>query len=905
MDPITALGSIASVITIVETSFKAIKTGRDIYCSVNGLPEANSELLSITDQLQGLYTNLTDTGILPSGLHQAHEIKHVVPLAKEASEIARELQSKLLALKTDSQSKWDIVKKSAKTVWSKDQVANLEHRLSRLNQNIHIFLSQTIRQEIERTSEKLDALAWDQKNLHSQSINELRGLQSELLSSISASRTSTTVSIDEIKSLTHRLMSFTEVQECISQEQHLLSSLNYESISSRRNKITSKSGKTFEWIFDQTHGSQRLHFNDWLSSENGIFWISGKAGCGKSTLMKWLSTSTLTNETLQKWTGPVNRKLVVGSFFMWYTGNDIDRSQAGLLRSLLLEVFLALPELRSIITQTVKMIPNNGWSLDELVLMFESAVSSAADTASFCFFIDGLDEYDGSMRDISDNIVRLSEYANVKFCISSRPWTVFEAQFGQQKRRTLALHEHTYEDIEMYAESILGRDHIFEDLVQRNARHNRILTKLVEKAQGVFLWIVLVIRFLRDSLADGNDPTELEKKLDEFPDDLESYFQRMLDNIPKHYQAEASQILLMLVAYPWALPLLMFRFIGPEIPAADQSRPQTLNELQDQEAVLKTRLKARTVDLVEFTSQPYYTPLTSTVDFLHKTIYDFLKQVDTLKYLHGKLNKPFDPVLALLRAHAEALKTYEKFHDQAKPDCDIIPWKHQLNYFAWGIIDIADRCVTSDQTEMLAVLDETNRSFARLDPHHVNDSYNLYVILDSRNNHFLPIETRDLLHMAIQYRRVKAYVQHCFQRDRKLLERVGNYSPLTIFLDNFTTEPQNEIDYWVFLLEQGASPNAIASVEEENTVWFNFLKSFPSIKATKKRMSILEVVACSSIQYGADMRPLTGIGAKGEQTTIEPAVALREFFAGTRHLENLETVLERVETANRSQWMGW
>jgi ABC-type polar amino acid transport system ATPase subunit len=42
-------------------------------------------------------------------------------------------------------------------------------------------------------------------------------------------------------------------------------------------------------------------FVHWLASSDDIFWITGKAGCGKSTLMKLIDDDPRTKEGLNQW----------------------------------------------------------------------------------------------------------------------------------------------------------------------------------------------------------------------------------------------------------------------------------------------------------------------------------------------------------------------------------------------------------------------------------------------------------------------------------------------------------------------------------------------------------------------------------------------------------------------------
>jgi hypothetical protein len=54
---------------------------------------------------------------------------------------------------------------------------------------------------------------------------------------------------------------------------------------------------TFNWIFDLEA------FSQWLQVGTGLFWIHGKPGSGKSTLMKLIFQSDITRNLLHDWLG--------------------------------------------------------------------------------------------------------------------------------------------------------------------------------------------------------------------------------------------------------------------------------------------------------------------------------------------------------------------------------------------------------------------------------------------------------------------------------------------------------------------------------------------------------------------------------------------------------------------------
>ncbi|KAH9879586.1 hypothetical protein IAQ61_001404 [Plenodomus lingam] len=94
-------------------------------------------------------------------------------------------------------------------------------------------------------------------------------------------------------------------------QEKLLRSLEFTEQFTRYNAIKEKFENTFEWIYDSEQQqaksesgtisrrcSQKL--KDWLVSDQPLFWIQGKPGSGKSTLVKFLYEDGRTRDILQK-----------------------------------------------------------------------------------------------------------------------------------------------------------------------------------------------------------------------------------------------------------------------------------------------------------------------------------------------------------------------------------------------------------------------------------------------------------------------------------------------------------------------------------------------------------------------------------------------------------------------------
>ena len=76
----------------------------------------------------------------------------------------------------------------------------------------------------------------------------------------------------------------------------------------------------------------------------GLYWATEKPGSGKSTLMKFLVGHEMTYKLLSQWAYDHGSELVLASHFFWNTGTHIQKSQDGLLRTILYRLALEWPE---------------------------------------------------------------------------------------------------------------------------------------------------------------------------------------------------------------------------------------------------------------------------------------------------------------------------------------------------------------------------------------------------------------------------------------------------------------------------------------------------------------------------------------------------------------------------------
>lgn len=308
-----------------------------------------------------------------------------------------------------------------------------------------------------------------------------------------------------------------------------MSSLVYFGMANRQGMITPPEHCTYDWIFETTSTApEPVSFMSWLQNEQGIFWITGKAGSGKSTLMKHICDDKRTHAALKHWAA--GRKLLIASHYFWSPGSPMEQSYSGLLRSIVYDIFRSSPKLiksvcglrwgEALKGKDVKSMPWSDTELQECVKALvtnDLEVQGQTVTPCFCIFIDGLDEYRGD-PDLAKLLVSLANTGRVKICASSRPWNKFEDAFVESKQRGsyLELHRHTQSDIAKVVEGELGAK---LTLINRTGEGWKSLVQdVIDRAEGVFLWVTLVLkRELIPCLENREGIDYLKKRLSEVP----------------------------------------------------------------------------------------------------------------------------------------------------------------------------------------------------------------------------------------------------------------------------------------------------------------------------------------------------------------------------------------------------
>lgn len=663
----------------------------------------------------------------------------------------------------------------------------------------------------------------------------------------------------------------------------ILNSLDFETRQSRESDIPDTENRTFEWIFHDFHGRFNRHvgFRKWLQFGNDVYWISGKAGSGKSVLMNFIANEKCTQERLRLWAG--DKKLITAKFFFWNAGAPMQKSQQGLLQSLLREIFGQCPELVPVVCPSRwKRYHDIGatWTRRELSEAFGKLSHEQFLDLKFCFFVDGVDEYDGEdYAHIIDVLKNLSASPSVKMCLSSRPWNIFIAAFGAKTNQRLLLEDHNGDDIQRYVKNRFQMDEQFAILQSRDPRSSDLVDQIVQNAQGVFLWVRIVVSNLLRGLKNDDSLFDLHKRLESFPTNLMAYFQHMFDSIDGFYREETSEILLICLEGIQPLSLLTLWFYEQErvTPGyAIQAKTSPLSKA-DVVAVFENihkRINARGQDLLVIeTDTADVEHLMYTVRFSHRTVKDFFLKADMLNKLNSWKSNEFDARVTLCKATLAIIKSLPSSTDiSSKKNADRC-WKHVSDFFTYAhliendggtldapLVDEVQRVVSSfrkskqDDTYLKRLLTYSVRAFgpsARwVYQHDLSPVQDMSVVSSSHPDKDM---TGFFFALAVEAN-LKRYIERKLAAKPRLIKGFFSQRPI---LDRVLRPPSSMPWTWRtgnidpkmvhLLLMQGANPNEELTVYKTNrttdvlpewawtTVWALFLQRLHETKTSKVR----------------------------------------------------------------------
>jgi hypothetical protein len=321
----------------------------------------------------------------------------------------------------------------------------------------------------------------------------------------------------------------------------ILQSLKILSGNSRYGKIESEHDHTLNWIWSPKV-AQGPGFLEWLQNEQPLFWINGKPGAGKSTLMKFIHGHKRTLEVI---TPKNSQRVILISFFFHELGTSSERTFTGLLHALMSQILTHMPELvthiekrfRNLKIRSGQLSSNESiWSDVELQEAFFDLLRAKSTEAVVLCLADGLDECEArSQRQALQFLLKLSSHERTdclrfKILCSSRPENAIEISFAKSPQ--LKVQDYTSRDIKKFVSetfaSVTSNLYPCEEALSIS---DGVVSKIVQKAEGVFIWVRLVVAELVVAI-EARDFDVLNEKLEDLPSDLEKLYAKIVEKIP-------------------------------------------------------------------------------------------------------------------------------------------------------------------------------------------------------------------------------------------------------------------------------------------------------------------------------------------------------------------------------------
>ncbi|KAI0476311.1 hypothetical protein GGR56DRAFT_693683 [Xylariaceae sp. FL0804] len=530
--------------------------------------------------------------------------------------------------------------------------------------------------------------------------------------------------------------------------QDILNTLYYDAMMEREARIDWAYGQTCDWVFDP----KASPLPAFLRSKDPTLWISGRAGYGKSTLMKYIWNSKRLRQELQaSWAQGYD--LFITNYFVSEGGNRILNTFPGFIRSMLYQI---LSTRRDLIRVAFPSFFDGPWpppvqfnAVENLSEGFNTLFSNPALKLKLFIMIDGIDEYRDrarrdhyepydlkvhydkeagdkswghskwradSNREIAGNVKALGNGETIKWLASSRELPVFEEAFKGLPR--IKLQDHTEKAIAMY---VAGR---LEAEAPGLPDTRNLCKEVAHKSRGDILWSRLAV----DMIIDGSLRT-LRTTLDSLPPQLggpEGLYMRMIENLRPVDQNDACRIFHLVLRAQQApkLATLAFAeqgvtdpFTGELRVAQDSQRPFTMPTIQRLADQMQRRLEVCCAGLLvaEAGSGPDSLETGQRVVFAHRTAKEWVDRPDIWHRLPGI--RPTDGVeldLSLLSGCVRHLQAFEVIRPP------VLTWPNvRFRPDAWLLVANALRYAervdgaVGDVARYAALLDELDRTNAR------------------------------------------------------------------------------------------------------------------------------------------------------------------------------------------------
>lgn len=526
MDPFTAIGLAAAIVQFVQFSTGVLTTCKEIHDDVGSATAQNKRLEESVRYLERYRRTLSST------MRSKQTDKRIADIANDCAKISLELLD-LLKFVSGGGVTIGTARAALRTIRNRKRVEGLQKQLTSREELLNKVLVQTTDTNVREILDRLNA----QHVAQQASVEDLGQRMASLLGADSKKREQRHQRIhtrfdrlDQRVDATHAtVQAWRDSSEQAKARKAFLDSLFFPEMFLRQSEIKPAHVGTLEWLFEPEGDKKKSWANlvSWLEGDSSVYWLSGKAGSGKSTLMAHISDDARTREKLNSWSG--SQKLLIITFFFWRAGTELQKSTRGFLRSVLYQICDQTPRCIDCIIQELRLFYSSMPTWSEKALMEAIGVAvKCADKTRFCLFLDGLDELEGDYDALIDLIFDLQASQQIKCCVSSRP--EIELWHRLANCQTLRLQDLNEADIRKFVDNNLQSLDLVDD------EKDYLSEKVVLGAEGVFLWASLVVGSLVKGGRAGDDFDVLKVRLQQTPKELTDLIASLIGRIEPMYR---------------------------------------------------------------------------------------------------------------------------------------------------------------------------------------------------------------------------------------------------------------------------------------------------------------------------------------------------------------------------------
>lgn len=355
--------------------------------------------------------------------------------------------------------------------------------------------------------------------------------------------------------------------------------------------------------------------------EQGLLWIKGKPGAGKSTLMAFIYNDFKT--TL------LRGRQVVLDFFFHGRGTTLQKTPIGMFRSLLHQLYIHTPVARErmqLAFRDKNCIGEAGkaweWQLEELRNIFFNIAIDVAKSHKIYIFVDALDEAGAEVaNDLADYFHRLNDFSSdakgaMKVCISCRHFPIV----GRTTSLEICVEENNLEDIITYVRSEISSKLQIEDASEADLWQD-LEDDIVNKASGVFQWVRLVVPLIIKYNREGESLTYICQKIMKVPKGLGDVYEHILKNVIEGRQwARTLHLMQWVCLAKRPLSVTELRYALNSDTHSTQESNESTRESITNDTLMEKLIRTLSGGLAETNLQKKRV----VVQFIHQSVNDFL-----------------------------------------------------------------------------------------------------------------------------------------------------------------------------------------------------------------------------------------------------------------------------------------